>query len=369
MEIVVHIVSLFFLVLTIPAILILKNKKRFDADKSAAKPLIKNGILIIPVKNEESVIPITMPTVLNNLTLLKILYVDDSSKDSTEKIILHHIKQNPNASLLKKENDTNLNFAPRQKVINFAINNSTEPIIAITDADCSPCKNWDGLMLSKISEKNVSMCYGYTKIDFSKCKKWGYIEWTELFFLFACSFGLKFLKLPSSCMGNNLVIKREFLEKFGGYGNIPYAYNDDQIIMRNFRKKFGDSSVLPVFDAVMDTLPINNFTQAINQKLRWIIDGMRVSPFFVVPLGLTFVCSISLIFFASPITKIILFLSIFIFTFFWSKALNEQRAVLRSALIYVCLYALPFVYFVLAINSLRTGITWKNAKVRFKNGN
>lgn len=342
--------SIIITILIIPAVVIRNRKDKMKNEEG------RDHIILIPFRNEEKNLPRLLESIDKHISEeTPIYFIDDSSEDRSAVLVEHFIQGKANRYLLTNENEDKT-ISPKQAALAHAIGKTESKNFAVVDADCEITENWE----KRISEdrSDFSIAYGYSKINPDQIKGYGLIEAIELFFLFTVSFGFSYFGVPSSCMGNNLFINRQAYSKAGGFTRMGKAYNEDLIILKIFRRMFGSGSVFPMTDAVMLTSPMNNFADAVSQKVRWLIDGIKVYPYFLLVLIFFLSASISL-WIIAPALKLLFVLLFLIYILSWSKKLNERISLIKLVLMNILIYLLPILYLIGAFILVRRGLSWK----------
>ena len=322
---------------------------------------LKTTTLVIPVRNEEKNIPNLINSLKENVDL-DILIVDDYSTDDSYNMMVSMTSDCDNISIVKMETEEGIELAPRQKVLNFAYKLVKTEFVTVTDADIVIGKHWQNFLLKELSNPDVKFLYGYTYIKPKSLI--GKIESIELFFLFAVAFGLKKIKLPSSCMGNNMTINLEAFNEAGGYETTGYAFNDDQAVLDLFTKAYSKEAVVGSERLALETSEIGEYHGAVSQKIRWVNDAMRYDVFFIVPILFLVIFSLFLLF-SSFTTKLFFAINFSIFIAAYSKFFNENRVFEKLFLLNIYIYIAPMFYLVnyFMKKTSGTAIKWKGNDV------
>lgn len=191
------------------------------------KPLIS---VVIPAYNEEKLIGKCI-NALNQQTFPKdkyeVLVIDNNSSDDTAKIarkagarVIHFTKEQ--------------GFVPAKK---FGVSQASAEVIAFTDADSIPDKQWLENIYLLMQEKTL-MCVGGTILP------------TEnnmfLYLLFTFYDGLarinQFFGI-SLIWGPNMAVRKEAFLKIGGFNEKIHAGDDWELVMR-VQKMYGIRSTL-----------------------------------------------------------------------------------------------------------------------------
>jgi cellulose synthase/poly-beta-1,6-N-acetylglucosamine synthase-like glycosyltransferase len=276
----------------------------------------KIGIsIIIPFKNEANN--------LKNLLyyLLKqdyngpweIILVNDCSTDNYIEIIKEIPKEiKIPIKIIDSFYDENINLTSKQQALDNGVKHAKYEWCLFTDADMIFEKKWLSYFAANASN-DKDMIFGHTTIigkDF-----FSYLQKFQLEFLFAVAYSFHKLGISSSCMGNNLMIKKDSYIKLGGQKAIGYSIVEDRDLYNTFRKnKFIIEPVFP-FSPLAATLPCSSINQFYHQMLRWARGGFRLSSnllyigilfgiqnfaflfslFGMLPYGITLICFVNFI--------------------------------------------------------------------------
>jgi glycosyltransferase involved in cell wall biosynthesis len=116
--------------------------------------------VIVPVRNGEKTIEKLIKALLAQdypKDQIQIIIVDNNSQDQTRKIVKKH------PVILEQENRVDSSYAARNKGLSLA----QGEIIAFTDADCIPEKNWISEAVRALDEENADMAGGRISFIFS----------------------------------------------------------------------------------------------------------------------------------------------------------------------------------------------------------
>lgn len=228
--------------------------------------------VIIPSRNEEQNIGNCLQSILNQnypTDKLEIIVVDDNSIDRTAQIVNEIALKNAIHISLLKLSDYNIEGKKSaiQKAVSIAKNN----LIITTDADCVHHSDWISSISSFYNETKCKMIIAPIELEGANSflEKFQIDEMLELSILTAGSLGIA---MPLMCNGANLAFEKNVFEEVQGYeGNTNIASGDDIFLMRKISKKFGNNSIqyLKSKQAIVKTKAVKNFSEFINQKIRW----------------------------------------------------------------------------------------------------
>ncbi|SCC51107.1 Glycosyltransferase, catalytic subunit of cellulose synthase and poly-beta-1,6-N-acetylglucosamine synthase [Chitinophaga costaii] len=230
--------------------------------------------VIIPARNEAE----NIPPLLQALTaqqypphLLEIIIIDDFSTDDTAALVKACAA--PYVRLLQMSEhfsiDQRLN-AYKKKAIEIAIGISTGDLIITTDADCVMGPEWIA---------SIVQCYEFNRPKFIAApvafhrEDTFFKQWQSLDFITmqGITGAASALHSGSMCNGANLAYEKAvFYEVDGFHGIDNIASGDDMLLMYKIFKVYPNSiEYIPREEAIVYTLPIDNWKGFMNQRIRW----------------------------------------------------------------------------------------------------
>ncbi|RYU92803.1 glycosyltransferase [Emticicia agri] len=325
--------------------------------------------ILIAARNEEN----NILDLLHSLTCLsypkektQILIGNDGSTDKTAELIEGFIAQVPEHEKSMFEiftiEKSIAGLRGKANVLAQLAHHAVGECFVFTDADVEVPTHWleqmTGLLQEKPSDKKAGVATGLTLVKhdnwFEACQA---IEWL---------FALKLMKtmtdyhLPSTGMGNNMVVTKEAYEAVGGYENIGFSIVEDYALYKavidkgyDFKQGF-DASVMTV------TKPPPNYFE---QRKRWVAGGLSTRSVLIIPAlvqGFAFPVLLVIGFFFWQIPLIVLSLNLLI-----NAILGYQifaRLGQLHLFVYIPVYTLyMYVFWFLQLISyfLPTRVVWK----------
>ncbi len=206
--------------------------------------------------------------------LLEILVINDRSCDNTGLIIQDFVREKPHFHYVEnKKVPQNLNG--KANAISQVISKTHGEIIFITDADCQVPPNWVKKGVSYFCQ-DVGIFSGFTLLNqsndfFSSLQT---LDWTLLLSAAAGAIGLK---IPLSCIGNNLAIRRKAFDEVGGYEGVGFNVAEDFALLQAVVKKTNWKITFPLdADCLAQSKPVANLKNFLSQRKRWAIGGQSV---------------------------------------------------------------------------------------------
>ena len=220
--------------------------------------------IIIPAYNESMTIARTIKSLLKldyPKDKLKIIIVDDGSKDNTYEIAKRYLSKN--VSVFTKPN------SGKARSLNFALEKIDTELVGCLDADSYADKFSLKKMIGYFDNGNVMAVVPSIKISNAK----GVLQQIQkIEYLFAVYLKKVFSYLKSVYIapGPLSIYRKSFLDKYGGWDENTLT-EDLELALRIQSKNFLiENSV----DANVYTVGPKNFKQLFNQRMRWYLGLM-----------------------------------------------------------------------------------------------
>jgi len=244
----------------------------YDQEQSATTPTTKVSV-IVPARNEESVIEDCLQSLLNQdypAHLLECIVVDDHSDDSTAEIVKKYAAEKFKLIHLKDYSQQGNVVAHKKKAIEIGIAESKGDLIVTTDADCVADKNWIRTVAGFYEMNKASFIVAPVKIipGSSILSIFQPIEFAILQGITGASVYKHFHRM---CNGANLAYEKKIFYAVNGFNNIDHiASGDDMLLMEKIAEKFPDRiGYLKSKQAIVETMPSINWKSFFNQRIRW----------------------------------------------------------------------------------------------------
>ncbi len=258
--------------------------------------------IVVAFRNERENLP----------QLIQSIASQDYPKDNFELILVDDHSTDDSVALIRKTNFQGLNinlyqlhefeFGKKSAIIT-GINSAKFPLIAITDADCTPAKGW----LNKISEyagAGYVLIIGpvFIKSNNTFQSNIQALEYSSLMSVAAGSAGCSHPVIASSA---NLAIRNDIL-KINKSTLVPsVSSGDDMFILHHAKKeKGGKIAFMKTPKALVFSSPAKNIYDAFRQRQRWASKSLKYTDFDTIFAGLL------------VLTFNLLTISVFIFSMF-----------------------------------------------------
>lgn len=265
-------------------ILLKVNWKNYFVQKNK-KPKVT---VLVAARNEEK----HLPTLLRSLELLdypaellEILIADDQSEDKTAQIASDWVKSSDNRKLITirpvQGNTKQLNG--KANALAILCEQATGEFYFFTDADCEVPQDWiqEGI---NCFEKKTGILIGITQVKSrSLFEKMQEIDWWNTLGIVKI---VTDLDLPTTGLGNNMVIHKKAYDACGGFGKIPFSLTEDLEISKAINS-LGFKIRHQVSEAfLVKTKAEKDLTALLEQRKRWMAGAMTLSFSWKIILGL-----------------------------------------------------------------------------------
>jgi poly-beta-1,6-N-acetyl-D-glucosamine synthase len=223
--------------------------------------------VIIPARNEEQNIG-NLLTALQRQTYpsshVEIVVIDDHSTDNTAAIA----RSFKGVNVIPLTEDGINSY--KKKAIETGIASSSGELIVTTDADCMPGNEWLSTIVS--FKQQTGAVFIAAPVRFSCNKSLLQIfQAMDFMVLQGITGAAVFKKHLSMSNGANLAYERKAFIEVEGFSKIDHiASGDDMLLMHKIAKRYPDKVLyLKSKEAIVSTLPMDNWRKFINQRIRW----------------------------------------------------------------------------------------------------
>ena len=325
--------------------------------------------VLIAARNEEE----HLPRLLSSLEQLdypseklQILIAEDQSSDSTLKIIKDWCDR-PTRSFIAIEAKEafSRNANGKANALAFLEKSAIGEFLFFTDADCEVNPVWIKEAVSCMSQE-VGLLNGITRISgeswFSDMQE---IDWWNTLGIVKVVTDLGWL---TTGIGNNMVIRREALEKTGGFAHLPFCLTEDLELSRSIQKA-GYQVIHQVSSEILVlTKAEPDWKALMHQRKRW-MQGVVTLPIFwkaMLFFQAAFFPAILFLIWVSPIVGISLWILKIVFQGFFVRQFSSK---VTSSPSWKSLFMFDFYYLVSTCNTILyyfwpSRILWKSRNYR-----
>lgn len=230
--------------------------------------------VIIPARNEAHNIEECLRGVMEQnypQHAYEVIVVNDHSVDDTAKIVEHLIatSQSGNVRLINMQDDEKMRLM-KKAAITYAISQSNNDYIVLTDADCTRGELWLESINSFINQHSTKMIYA--PVEFKARNIFEKIQSLEFAGLVAIGGAAIRLKNPNMCSAANLIFEKGLFNEIHGYeGNEDIASGDDEFLLHKAFKIYPENiHFLKSRNAIVKTTANASIKQLSDQRRRWV---------------------------------------------------------------------------------------------------
>jgi cellulose synthase/poly-beta-1,6-N-acetylglucosamine synthase-like glycosyltransferase len=230
--------------------------------------------VIIPVKNEEQHLAgILESLALQDYPSVEYIFVDDCSTDSSAEILRRFSEGQREARIVTLNENPGVN--KKQYALSRGIAAATGSLLLFTDADCEAPPRWISAMAARMTDARTGLVIGPV---FKKHGGRGFFQHYQCF-----DHAIRYLYLTGSTglgaagggFGNNLIVRKDALDRIGGYERVPPSPTEDAALVAMIRGNTGYqiyAAVKP--DLWVETRGERTWKSLVNQTLRWNNGGL-----------------------------------------------------------------------------------------------
>lgn len=308
-------------------LLFLFSRMNFHNHRNELPQNLPHVSVLIAARNEEEHLPRLLSS-LDRLDYpsekLQILLAEDQSSDSTLKIIKDWCDR-PTRSFIAieaKEIFTR-NANGKANALAFLEKSAVGEFLFFTDADCEVNPYWIKEAVSCFDQK-IGLLNGITRIRggtwFSDMQE---IDWWNTLGIVKVVTDLGW---PTTGIGNNMVIRREALEKTGGFALLPFCLTEDLELSRSIRKA-GYQVIHQISPEILvETKAEPDWKALMHQRKRW-MQGVATLPIFwkaMLFFQAAFFPAILFLIWVSPLLGISLWIFKMVFQGFFVRAFSTK---------------------------------------------
>ncbi len=347
-----------FLVLNLLFYSSLNRLFKFQKLKSSS---LKISILVAAKNEEKNISKLITSLKEQNYSneLYEVVIIDDDSSDNTFSVVKTEIEGLENFRIIRAREKI---YQAKRGVLEVGIQNSINPYIVITDADCTSNKNWLLRFANSFEDKHDFVFgiapYFSKKSYVNKITRFENLRAQILMFSFAK------LGFPYSAASRSFGFTRKAFEKIGGYRNtIETLSGDDDLLLREAINNDLKIGMVTSEDALVFTDSKPTYSEYQKQKFRHTSTSFHYSIVNKSILGLWHITNLILLF---SITFAIID-TVFILPFFLKIVLDvfllnsfqrnfSYKFNFIEILIFQLIYEAQIIYFFL--NAKKYSIRW-----------
>lgn len=232
----------------------------------------ESGVIsvIIPARNEEVNLPSLFSSLekqsINNFELI---FIDDRSNDSTSSLLEEYKNTTDHLVTIVKLKETDSHFNPKQYALSRGIEKARGEVLLFTDADCHLPPHWVEYMEQCFHDTSVGLVFGPVHTAHGR----GFLKKFQVFdhlFRYYYTLGCAGIGNATGGFGNNLAIRKDTLEKIGGYENVGYSPTEDAALISSVRKNTDYRIIALTSPFVSVTAEAKeHLSEVSGQQLRW----------------------------------------------------------------------------------------------------
>lgn len=198
---------------------------------------------------------------------------NDSSEDDSRLIIEKFIQGKSNFHLFDITSQVGL-AKGKANVLAQLAEKAKGDLFFFTDADMRISANSLRILSSSFEKNNnLGILTGFTLPKGERI--FHYLQALDWVFGLGILKTLTLFKVPSTAMGNNMLVKSEAYKASGGYANIPFSVTEDFALYQAIVAQKYDFEVSIEQESMAFTLPMNTWTAFIQQRKRWMRGAMQ----------------------------------------------------------------------------------------------
>ena len=299
----------------------------------------------------------------------EVIFINDHSEDGSDELLAPLIQEKNHFSCL----DLPSGKTGKKEAIAYGLANARTDWIIQTDADCRLKPQFISTHMSHRELYSPDLVSGMVTVREQKNGFLRAFETLDLLSLVGSGAGSFHYHRPMMCNGANLGYSRNlYLEsrRFDPSGSV--ASGDDMFTLIGARKLFKKLSFMPDFEGMVETAPVNGWSDLIRQRIRW---GSKTTKYKMrdIQVMALIVVITNVLVFISPLWPmgfhlpwIYFFLALLLktgvdFLMLWSMTkITRQRAILWWFIPVSIIY---YIYlFVILFGSLLFRTSWKGRK-------
>ncbi len=234
--------------------------------------------VIIPFRNEAR----RLERLLSSLAAQRydgaweVLLVNDGSDDGFQNVLGRAAF--PGAlEIVDSAYDPCIRLTSKQQALDTGAARARHEWLLFTDADMLFERDWLA-SLARNAVRGSGLIFGHTKITAEAHGIFAALQRFQLEFLFAAAYAFHVSGIDGSCMGNNLLVRKQAYAGVGGQAGIGYSITEDRRLYAAFKRKRLPIAPANPFAAKAATYPCDTAGDFYHQMLRWARGGFSMGP-------------------------------------------------------------------------------------------
>jgi cellulose synthase/poly-beta-1,6-N-acetylglucosamine synthase-like glycosyltransferase len=246
--------------------------------------------ILIAARNEEILLPnllLSLDKLQYPSEKLEVLIADDQSEDDTARIIKDWVRKGVDRRLISIATHLSGIYQVNGKANALAIlaKEASGEFFFFTDADCEVPQTWVKEGLGCFGPK-TGLVIGVTQVKSQRVfEKMQEIDWWNTLGIVKV---VTDLTLPTTGLGNNMVISRNAYLECGGFEKIPHSLTEDLEISKAILKSGFEIRHQVSPDFLVKTKAERDWLALLKQRKRWVAGAMTLSVPWKILLGLQF---------------------------------------------------------------------------------
>lgn len=234
--------------------------------------------VLVPARNEEENIEQCLKSLVASnypQDKFEIIAINDRSTDKTLEIMQKIASEHSNIKVVNiTDEQQKQNLRGKAGALHFGAETAKGELLMMTDADCVVHPNWIRTIAQKFADKNIGFVASFTLI--SGKRLFDIVQAVEWIYMNTMGTAGVAYNMPLGCFGNNLSVRREAYEKFGGYRNIPFSVTEDLSLQKAVHNAGYAMHYVVDLNGTVTTKPCKTFVEYISQHRRWAMGGLTL---------------------------------------------------------------------------------------------
>jgi cellulose synthase/poly-beta-1,6-N-acetylglucosamine synthase-like glycosyltransferase len=248
-----------------------RQRVRHDRTARAAQPRVS---ILVAARNEEVCIERCLRALAAQkypASQLEILIADDGSTDNTAAVVRAFIADKPQFRMLSVQHRLG-DTKGKTNALAHLCRAATSDYFLFTDADMAVAPEWTAAMLAAVTPE-VGIVTGITTATGNLFGRLQGLDWL---------FGLNIIRLlaeqglPSTTIGNNMLVTRAAYTDVGGFEGMAFSTNEDLQLFRHVRAKGWGFRNLCSPEVLGVSEPQPTVAALLEQRKRWMKGATRL---------------------------------------------------------------------------------------------